>query len=84
MKKKAADKIIMRDALRSQMVKREKYVKQQKDQDRQFDNMILENNDKLIEKYRQKKLDEHVKEIEHWSSQLKLSKSLKNMKQPYE
>ena len=45
MKKKAADKIIMRDALRSQMVKREKYVKQQKDQDRQFDNMILENND---------------------------------------
>jgi len=28
MKKKAADKIIMRDALRSQMVKREKYVKQ--------------------------------------------------------
>lgn len=48
MKKRAAEKIMMRNELRSQMIKREKYVAQLKDEDRYVEKMILKNNDELM------------------------------------
>ena len=52
MKKRMAEKAMIRNALKSQMNRREKHVAQMKDEDRHIDQVLLHHNDMFMEKHR--------------------------------
>lgn len=80
LKKKYMQQALIRDALKSQMNRRQQYVDHEKNENLKIDKILNENNNMFIEIERKKKEGEKSKVIDFWNKELQLSESLKAIK----
>ena len=79
LRKKVAQQAYIRDALKSQMSRRQQYVDQDKQETREIEQALLDNNSICMERERKKKEDEKAQVLEFWSKEQQFADGLKAM-----